>query len=154
MRNYPHRVVSSSQRQARTHAAHVQRFNTANIHFLNSSAALTPLLCDADVATGYASSGFTAQALLAGVPMLLLPQYVEQYLCARKVAEMGAAITLGSHRDVAVCREALERLFNDSRFSSAAKSFADCYRNYSAEAQANEVSQLIIQLPQKINREN
>lgn len=52
---------------------------------------LGPLLKEADLVVSNAGAGLSAQALLAGVPLLLLPHFLEQVLNAQAMTRSGAA---------------------------------------------------------------
>lgn len=85
---------------------------------------LDPIILSADLVVSYAGSGMACCALLAGVPLLLAPQNVEQYMFSCRVGELGAGWVMGTNRSEAEFRSALQQLLNEDRFRGAARSFA------------------------------
>lgn len=86
--------------------------------------ALAPLLAEADVMVGYGSNGTLAKAMQQGVPLLMLPMNVEQYLGARRVQALEAGILLEGAPDKERIGAALAALCEDPSFKSAACAFA------------------------------
>jgi len=76
----------------------------------------------ADLAVTHAGHGATAALLLGGVPLLLIPQSVEQYLLSRKVVALGAG-QLASPKAPDQLAAGLQRLLTDLRYTQAAATF-------------------------------
>lgn len=57
-------------------------------------------LAASDVVIGYGSSGFTAQALLAGKQQLLVPADLEKQMVAKRVSALGAGAVITSSKDI------------------------------------------------------
>jgi len=96
---------------------------------------LQRLLAGANAIVSYGGGAFTTEALLAGKPLLLLPQFVEQYLGARRIEALGAGLLLGRERDQATIALALTRLLDEASFTAAAQSFAERHATHrSADA--------------------
>ena len=73
--------------------------------------------------------GTTAQALRAGVPMLVVPYAHDQPDNARRVAELGVALRLAADRYTArAAVDALARILDDPSFSARAASIAQAIR--------------------------
>ena len=87
----------------------------------------------------HAGLGGVHESLLAGVPMLMLPQMSEQALVARRVVELGAGITLG-HRDVTLeaVRGAVHRLATEAVFRHAAQREGSALRGATSSDAAAE----------------
>ncbi|MFI3156854.1 MAG: glycosyltransferase [Methylococcaceae bacterium] len=85
---------------------------------------LDNIILSADLVTSYAGSGMVCCALLAGVPLLLVPQNIEQYMFSCRVGELGAGLVMGTNRSEADFRTALQQLLNEDRFRWAAGAFA------------------------------
>jgi UDP:flavonoid glycosyltransferase YjiC (YdhE family) len=106
---------------------------------------LTLLLKDADLAVGYASCGFATQALLAGVPLLLRPRYVEQVLLGRRVEAMGAGRLLHTRIDAEVIASGLRDVLHNPVHRQAAQAFKDSYCHFSSEQAIGQTCILIEQ---------
>lgn len=76
----------------------------------------------ASVFITHAGLGGVHESLLAGVPMLMLPQMSEQALVARRVTQLGAGIVLGpTEMTVEAMDGAVRRLTSDARYREAAR---------------------------------
>jgi MGT family glycosyltransferase len=74
---------------------------------------------------GHGGSGSTCTALSAGVPLVLLPLFADQTANARRVAEVGAGISLeGGIAAMAGLAEAVEAVLADGEHRAAAGSVA------------------------------
>lgn len=71
-------------------------------------------------------AGTATTALLAGVPVLVLPANAEQAMLARRVEETGAGMAVGA-QTAATVSDAIHRLLNDADFRTAARMFAAKY---------------------------
>jgi UDP:flavonoid glycosyltransferase YjiC (YdhE family) len=77
-------------------------------------------LAASDTVIGYGSSGFTAQALLAGKQQLLVPADLEKQMVARRVAALGAGAMITASKEVQAAIEWALR--GDGRSSASAVS--------------------------------
>lgn len=84
---------------------------------------LSELLLDADAVVTY-GPGTLASALLAGVPVLFVPQMLEQHLSGLRLHALGAGILLDGARTPQRCAEALQRLLQQPGYRHEARSFA------------------------------
>lgn len=107
---------------------------------------LAPLLASADLAVGYGNSGFSTQALLAGVPLLMRPRHVEQGLFARRVEAMGAGALLDARADVETVTTQLQALLHSPNYRQAAQAFRGRYRQFSSEQAIERTLALIEQV--------
>lgn len=88
----------------------------------------------ADAVICHGSHQTTAEALLVGKPLLLLPTQLEQFLTTRRVVRQGAA--LGILQDVAQpdFSTALKNVTQDPKFAQHADEFARRYRTHRRDA--------------------
>lgn len=110
-----------------------RRHATRNLRIALTPLTLPPLLQRADLAISYGSSGFSTQALLAGVPLLMRPRHVEQALLAHRVEALGAGRLLAGQLDVEGVAAAARSLIDASPERRAARSFALCYRDFTPQ---------------------
>ncbi|MEP7068964.1 MAG: nucleotide disphospho-sugar-binding domain-containing protein [Usitatibacter sp.] len=68
--------------------------STPRMRVVGAPVNLDPLLARATLCVSHAGPGLAARALAAGVPMALLPQQLEQFLIARRIAAGGSAAML------------------------------------------------------------
>lgn len=105
---------------------------------------LPPLLEQADLAVGYGNSGFSTQALLAGVPLAMRPRHVEQALFAHRVEALGAGKLLGGRIDVDSVTKTICSLLDNQAYRQSALAFKRGYSDFSSD-QAIERSVLFIE---------
>ncbi|WP_031435811.1 glycosyltransferase [Methylobacter tundripaludum] len=91
---------------------------------------LDNIISSADLVVSYAGSGMVCCALLAGVPLLLVPQNVEQYMFSCRVDELGAGLVMGTNRNEADFLGSLQQLLDEDRFRWAAKAFASQHSGF------------------------
>lgn len=108
-----------------------RRLATSSLRIALTPLVLPPLLERADLAVGYANGGFSTQALLAGVPLLLRPKHVEQALLARRVKALGAGKILIGHVSVADVLASLHELLFNPAYRQAAGVFQERHRYFS-----------------------
>jgi MGT family glycosyltransferase len=79
------------------------------------------VMAEAAAMVGHGGSGSTLGALAAGVPLALVPLFVDGPANARRVAEVGAGLALESgHAGTLGLAAAVEALLGDGRYRSAA----------------------------------
>jgi UDP:flavonoid glycosyltransferase YjiC (YdhE family) len=75
---------------------------------------------------GHGGAGSTLTALAAGVPSALLPLFADQHFNARRVAELGAGITLdGGLASTSALGRAITELLSDERYRDRACAIAE-----------------------------
>jgi UDP:flavonoid glycosyltransferase YjiC (YdhE family) len=113
--------------------AAARRLATRHLRIALAPVALPPLLAEADLAIGYGNSGFSTQALLAGVPLLMRPRHVEQAIFAQRVEAVGAGRLLGGPIDADGVAAAVRALLDQPACREAARAFRDRYRHATPE---------------------
>ena len=110
-----------------------ERVATRRLRIALTPVDLAPLLERADLAVGYGNSGFSTQALLAGVPLAMRPRYVEQALLARRVEALGAGRLLAGQIDAGGVTSALQDLLGNPTYRNAAGAFQERHRHFATE---------------------
>ncbi|MDK9726246.1 MAG: hypothetical protein OEL88_15375 [Sterolibacteriaceae bacterium MAG5] len=108
--------------------------------------ALGQLLKTADVVVCHAGIGTLAEALLAGVPLLMIPGTVEQYLAARCVESLGAGMVVGDQRDGDAFRHAVLDAGERGRLATAARRFAGNHLHREPQLAARRAATYVIDL--------
>ena len=104
-----------------------QKYRNAPIVFSDVPMSVTQLLPRADIVICHASHQMTAQALLAGKPLLLLPTQVEQMLIARRVERIGAGVAVAQASPASDFSVPLAILTENKGHGESAASFAARY---------------------------
>ena len=121
-----------------------KRFSTRRLRIALTPVDLPPLLEHADLAVGYGNSGFSTQALLAGVPLAMRPRHVEQALFAHRVQALGAGKLLSGRIDADSVTASFQELLGSQAHRQAARAFRERHRHFST-AQAIEQSLSLIE---------
>jgi UDP:flavonoid glycosyltransferase YjiC (YdhE family) len=76
----------------------------------------------------------TAQALLAGKPVLLLPTQLEQFLIMRRLVRFGAGLGIAPEVSNADYASALKAFAEKGQYAAKAREFADRYAGHARGA--------------------
>lgn len=121
----------------------IQHFAGTRITVSAAPLPAAALLRGANLTVTYGGQGLTASSLLAGVPLLVIPQTVEQYGGAQLVEQLGAGVCLGFDREEARAASALRQLLTDRRYRDAARRFAAEHADFDGAAAAHRGAELI-----------
>ncbi len=117
-------------------AAQIQRFQASGMQIFAKAVAVEPLITSADLVIGY-GSGTVAMALLAGVPLLLIPRWTEQYLTALRVEALGAGLFIKARPTRDSYAASIEMLLSEPGFRTAARRFAKKYADFTGDKAVN-----------------
>ena len=124
--------------------AFVDKYTCGHLTIMPQPVDLRSLLPTADVLIGYGSSGVIAESLLAGVPLLMIPQTVEQYLGAARVEPLGAGLIIDHKQGRTDIEVALEKLLADPSCRRAAEDFSSRYRLITPDHAADRAAEMIM----------
>ncbi|MFZ5557164.1 MAG: glycosyltransferase [Pseudomonadota bacterium] len=105
------------------------------------------LIASADLVVAHGGAGLTAQALIAGIPLALLPLQAEQALTANRVEAIGAGRTARQPYSAADLRAAFLDVLRGASYWEAAEAFAARYAGWSREAAIARVVSLVKAAP-------
>lgn len=91
---------------------------------------LAQALPQASLLISHAGEATLAQALLAGVPLLLLPTQAEQFLNAQGVAQLGAGLNAATHGQPVPYAPLIHTLLHTGSYRAAAQAMAHRYRDF------------------------
>ncbi|MGD9953589.1 MAG: glycosyltransferase [Burkholderiales bacterium] len=111
----------------------VRRHSDGSVRVLNEPMAASRMLPQADVVVCHGSHQMTAQSLLAGKPLLMLPTQLEQFLIMRRVVRLGAGLGIDPSVPDADYGKAIDTLGAASH-GAAARGFAQRYAGHDADA--------------------
>jgi UDP:flavonoid glycosyltransferase YjiC (YdhE family) len=100
---------------------------------------LDRLLADCGLAIGYAGHAMTAGMLIAGVPLLLLPSHLEQFLLAARVEAMGAGIAVNPESPPPDFVEVIRRMLDAPGYRETACRFAKKYAGFNQNEQQDNI---------------
>jgi UDP:flavonoid glycosyltransferase YjiC (YdhE family) len=122
----------------------MKHFEPTRIRLLDQRVPLEPLLHGADQVVTHGGQGLIASALASGVPLLLIPHAVEQYLSALQVRKLGAGVVLDiDHRERHQVAQALGDLLDREEYRRAAQAFALAHESFDRRGAARKAAGLI-----------
>jgi UDP:flavonoid glycosyltransferase YjiC (YdhE family) len=107
------------------------------------------MAADADLVVCHGSHQATAEALLVGRPLLLLPTQVEQFLTTQRVVRHGAALGIMPAVPNPDFSTALQTLLQDRTFATRAQAFA---RRYGAHRRETALDTLATRCEKEMSR--
>lgn len=119
--------------------------SSKNIRVLPYAIALEALLERADLVISTAGPGMVAQSLLSGVPMLLVPSNVDQYLQARCVESLGAGLIAGVSGQPWDFADRMAQLLETTEYRERAGDFARKYQGFQCAQPISAAVKLIVQ---------
>jgi len=111
-----------------------EKYEGASIRFSAEPMAVSRVLPGADMVVCHASHQMTAQALLSGKPVLLLPTQLEQFLIMRRLVRFGAGLGIAPDVANADYPAALAALAANGEHAAKAQDFARRYSGHSRAA--------------------
>jgi len=110
---------------------------------------LDKLLPECDLFIGYGGHGMTAAMLMAGVPLLLLPNQLERFLLAARIAAIGAGIAVHPDAPPPDYRALLRMMLGAPGYREQARRFADKYADFDQDAQRQDIMDRIEEIAGK-----
>ena len=107
-----------------------EKYDRGSIHFSAEPMSVSKLLPQAHALVCHGSHQMTAQALLAGKPVLLLPTQLEQFLIMRRLVRFGAGLGIAPEVPNADYASALTALAENAEYASKAREFAERYARH------------------------
>jgi UDP:flavonoid glycosyltransferase YjiC (YdhE family) len=105
-------------------------YTNTSLSIVISTIKLSEILADMDVAITHAGHGTACAVLLAGVPLLMIPTTIEQWLTSCNIEALGAGISMKRERVAETFVVALEKLLADHSYREGAKNLATKYAGY------------------------
>lgn len=113
------------------------------LRYSSGPVALSQALAEVDLCVSHAGEATLAQALLAGVPLLMLPSHAEQFMTARRVALSGAGYNAALMTPSSDWRGVCRQLLDEDRYRLAARAFAARHRGFSQQQMNAQLAVLL-----------
>ena len=110
------------------------------IHYASGPVDLAATLIDCELCICHAGEGTIAPALLAGVPVLLMPSQTEQFLISRRVAATGAGVNAAQLRRPTNYAAIVASMLGASTYRDAAQAFAARHADFTVSGQTNALT--------------
>jgi UDP:flavonoid glycosyltransferase YjiC (YdhE family) len=108
--------------------------STRSLRVVPSTVNLERVLPGSDLCVAHGGPGLAARALVAGVPMALLPEHLEQYLVASRLAKGGGAALVSPEEAPPDFGQWLTQLLAHAPLREAAARHAEAHRGFSFDA--------------------
>jgi UDP:flavonoid glycosyltransferase YjiC (YdhE family) len=118
------------------------------VRFVPGAVDMEVLLPGADLAITN-GSGTIPNCLLAGVPVLVLPHFNEQYLAGLRLQQYGAGVVVPGRASTAEYAGLLDRLLTQASFKQQARAFAERYAGHHRDTTGQAVFALLERLLQR-----
>jgi UDP:flavonoid glycosyltransferase YjiC (YdhE family) len=112
----------------------VRRYAAPHVSFWPKPVDLNKVAAQADAGLTYASPAATVAFLMAGKPVLMVPGHLEQFLFARRVADMGAGLIQNPEQPAHDLPAMLDQVLFEPAFRHNAEAFAKKYANFDQHA--------------------
>lgn len=119
-------VLTGIQGSYKTISSHMRLFG--------SPVSLQFLLPQADLVVSNGGGSLCSQALLAGVPMLLMPGHMEQLLQSKCLEKIGAGRVIGFDRKISVVREEVRAISSNDECRFGAQKFSASHASFDPKA--------------------
>ncbi|SFB87430.1 glycosyltransferase [Massilia yuzhufengensis] len=110
------------------------------VRYAAAPVSLPDALAQCELAVTHAGEATTAQALLAGRPLLMLPHAAESFLMARRVVQLGAGINAMEMARPRDWDGMVVALMDKPAYREAAAAFAARYKDFTAADQAQDLA--------------
>jgi UDP:flavonoid glycosyltransferase YjiC (YdhE family) len=127
-------------------AERAQGLSTGSMRVLAEPVRLDPLVPGASVCVSHAGPGFAARALVAGVPLALLPLQLEQFLIAQRIEKAGAGALSSPERPAPDFREWFASLLDSGSLREGARRQGEAHRGHSFARAARGAAERIVAL--------
>lgn len=118
----------------------IEKYSRGKVRVLNRPIKFSGLLEKCDLTICHGGHGTTAAMLRAGVPLLLFPNHLEQFLLAARVKEMGMGDLVNIEDSPPDLPALLSRVVRMRDFRDNAQAFATKYQAYTRETQLAQIT--------------
>jgi UDP:flavonoid glycosyltransferase YjiC (YdhE family) len=127
------------------------RSDTCRIH--TAPIRLRGLADQADCILIHSGHGMAAFALLASIPLLMIPQNLEQVILTQRIQQLGAGVGMLPDQVPQKFEEAFRALLGEARFRQAAHAFAKKYRTVDQEKIVQRLANTVERLPGAVRKQ-
>jgi UDP:flavonoid glycosyltransferase YjiC (YdhE family) len=128
-------------------------YANTSVRITTSMVKLSGLLADMDLAITHAGHDTACAILLAGVPLMMIPTTIEQWLMSRNIEYLGCGLGMGRKSGSEVFTAALEKFLADgSAYRGRAQKVAAKYATHNTERVIARIVNTIEGLPAWIDK--
>ena len=116
------------------------RLKSARLTFATEPVDLARLGAQCDVGVCHANHDVASALLLAGIPLLLLPGHLEQYLLAMNIQKLGAGLLVLPEATPKDYADALRRLLTEPAFRQSTHAFSTKYADENPRKRVDQIA--------------
>lgn len=124
----------------------IATYAAPHLQITRAPLALKTLLAHCDLVISHASHGIVSACLHSGVPMLLLPQHIEQMLVSKQVMRLGAGLGVLPADLATHFAPQLVRLLTDTRFKENAQALQRRVASHDPAEQLRTLCERIVEV--------
>ena len=117
----------------------VDKYQAANVTFSTEPINFEKMGEQCEAGICHASHGTVSALMLAGIPLLILPNHLEQYILALNIQNLGAGLLVNPEEKNSNYELPMKRLLSEPEFARKARSFADKYKGESQKEWVNKI---------------
>ncbi|MBL7002516.1 MAG: hypothetical protein ISR69_00645 [Gammaproteobacteria bacterium] len=125
--------------------------NLENIHICEKPLNMSEIVKQADLILCHGGHGTVANALLAGIPLLLFPTQQEQKNTAVRLTNLGVALELKGQESQQQLKKKLNSFIKQEQFKSNMNVLKDKYQDFNITELVEDISQRCIDLCEEKN---
>ena len=110
---------------------------------LGEPVGLQQVLPQSNLVISNGGGALTSQALLGGVPVLMLPAHTEQLMQSTCVERLGAGRVIGVNRDRRAIQSEISHMLESQHYRARARAFAEKYASFDSTEPAVCAAQTI-----------
>ena len=118
-------------------------FTKPNIRIFTEALKLKDLISESDLLITHSGFATVSVFLRQGVPVMVVPDTIEQLMVGQRVQSLGAGLVMGFQRQQSYFEEMIVSLLDMSSFKAKAMQFAQNYKNWHPEHPIKEITWLI-----------
>jgi UDP:flavonoid glycosyltransferase YjiC (YdhE family) len=118
----------------------IEQYQSDRLQFSSQPLNMARLQQTCDVGICHGGHGTTAALLLAGIPLLLLPLHLEEYLLSQRVVSLGAGLIAEPEGQEPDYPRLIDRLLNHSSFTEQSQAFAHHYASFEQRQQLQAIA--------------
>jgi len=115
---------------------------------LTNPAKIESITSNANLVISHGGHNLTAQLLMAGIPNLLIPMFMEQSILAHKLQQQGLCSVCFLDDSIEKLVIAINKSLEDKQLSDNTRLFSQHYYGYDSDAQLEDIAESILEIEQ------
>lgn len=118
-------------------------FSQPNLHIFRETVSFAKLFKNTDLLITHSGFGTVSAFLKQGVPVMVIPSTLEQYVIGQRVVSLGVGLMMSPKRNMQNFMQLTSHLLNAPQYTQAAQRFSDQYQGWSHLAPVDAATSII-----------